>query len=46
MATKDDLQAWVLEALGILGGTGTVIEVSKTIWQIHEDELRRSGDLF
>jgi hypothetical protein len=46
MATKYDLQEWVQEALTILGGRGTVVEVAKQIWKQHEAELRASGDLF
>jgi hypothetical protein len=46
MATKYDLQAWVEDALGFLGGSGTVVEVARVIWDRHEAELRDSGDLF
>jgi hypothetical protein len=44
--TKGDLQALVVEALRALGGSGTVVDVSRFIWERHEEELRRSGDLF
>jgi len=46
MADKNILREWVLEALTQLGGKGTVVDVSKVIWQIHEPDLRSSGDLF
>jgi hypothetical protein len=46
MATKYELRGWVKEALEALGGAGTVVEVSREIWQRHEAELRASGDLF
>ena len=46
MPTRDDLMAWVLEALRANGGKATVIEVAKQIWNRHEDELRDAGDLF
>lgn len=46
MATKYDLQPWVEEALRALGGSGTVVEVARLIWQRHEADLRSSGDLF
>jgi hypothetical protein len=36
----------VLEALNQLGGSGSVVEVSRVVWQIHEPDLRSSGDLF
>jgi hypothetical protein len=37
VATKYDLETWLLEAIRDLG---------ERIWRDHEDELRRSGDLF
>jgi hypothetical protein len=46
MASRADLPEWVLAALETLGGRGTVLEVSKTVWQQREEELRASGDLF
>lgn len=46
MAAKDDLQDWVLQALGELGGSGSIVDVCKHIWEVHERELRNSGDLF
>jgi len=46
MADKKALQSWVLEALQQLNGQGTVVEVSKVVWQLHESDLRASEDLF
>lgn len=46
MATKADLMGWAVEALEQLGGSAGVVDVSRRVWQNHEDELRRSGDLF
>jgi len=46
MATKADLQEWVLEALRTLGGEGHLARVAEHIWVNHEKELRASGDLF
>lgn len=46
MATKQDLEAWVKNALVELGGRGHLIAVAKVIWKKHEQELLRSGDLF
>lgn len=43
---KGDLAAWVLEAVESLGGGGTVVEVSREIWRLHETDLRDAGDLF
>lgn len=46
MATKADLKHWVVEALERLGGSGTVVQVTREVWQRHEHDLRASGDLF
>lgn len=46
MVERDDLKAWVIEALRQLGGTGSIVHVCQRVWQMHEAELRSSGDLF
>ena len=46
MATKHDLQLWVMEALADQGGAATVLEASKRIWETHRKDLSDSGDLF
>lgn len=46
MPTKQDLPDWVLEAVTGLGGSATVVEVAEWIWWHHEEDLRRSGNLF
>lgn len=46
MATKHDLQDWILEALRELGGSGTIVQVCRVVWSRHEDDLRQSDDLF
>jgi hypothetical protein len=46
MATKHDLRRWIIESLADLGGSGSVVEVSKVMWAAHEAELRESGDLY
>ena len=46
MASKDDLTVWLYEALKAQKGHATIVEVCKQIWQKHEDDLRKSGDLF
>lgn len=46
MAAKADLKPWVREAVVARGGSATLIEVARHIWQVHEAELRMSGDLF
>lgn len=46
MVSKDTLSEWVVEALGMLGGSGTVTDVSRTVWELHSEEIQSSGDLF
>ena len=46
MANKNDLMEWCLEALRALGGSAHHIDVAKYVWQVHEQELRQSGELF
>jgi hypothetical protein len=46
VVTKNDLKAWVLDALIALGGSGRIAQIARHIWQHHEKELQASGDLF
>ena len=46
MATKYDLESWIVDALGALSGEGAIPRICEHVWRKHEDELRRSGDLF
>ena len=46
VADKDDLKGWVVDAIRAHGGNARLIEVAKHIWQNHNEELKRSGDLF
>ena len=46
MATKWDLRDWIVEALRRNGGSASVVEVCRDVWQVHEHDLRASGDLF
>jgi len=46
MATRDDLQDWVMQALKSLGGTGSIVQVARHIWVNHSKDLQSSGDLF
>jgi hypothetical protein len=45
MASKEDLQEWVFEAVNEKG-SATLVEVAKHIWKNHETDLKNSGDLF
>jgi hypothetical protein len=46
MVTKHDLHGWIQDALRAHGGGGTVVDVCRYIWDLHERELRGSGNLF
>ena len=45
MATKYDLQDWVIDALEAHGGSAEIVEICKHIWHHHETDLKTSGDL-
>jgi hypothetical protein len=45
MVTREDLQEWVIEALRALGGKARIVDICKYIWEKHESDLRKSGDL-
>lgn len=45
MATREDLQDWVIEVLQKHGGSARVFDVCKYIWDTYENELKRSGRL-
>jgi hypothetical protein len=46
MATKEDLQEWLLEALREMGGSAPIIPICRWVWEHKEPELRASDDLF
>ena len=45
MASRADLRRWVYEALEALGPS-QVPRVAQHIWENHQSELEKSGDLF
>lgn len=46
MATKRDLESWIVEALRDAHAELSVVDVARYIWEHHEAELRESGELF
>mgnify|MGYP001183482576 FL=1 len=36
---------WVEEALKALGGSATILEISRYVWDNHEHDIRNEGDL-
>jgi hypothetical protein len=45
MATREDLEPWLVDALMALGGSGSIVEVCKHVWEHNESELKGSGNL-
>jgi hypothetical protein len=45
MATKHDLQDWLIDALRACGGRGTIVQLAEHIWMHHRADLERSGNL-
>lgn len=43
---RSSMEKCVHEALKRLGGRATVVQVTRDIWQVHEIDLRASGDFF
>ena len=46
MATKSDLEQWVLEAVQACGGEASIVQVAERIWANHARQLEESGPLF
>jgi hypothetical protein len=42
---REIMTEWVVEALRQLGGSGTIIDVSRRVWDRHEPDIREAGDL-
>lgn len=45
MAVRDVLQEWLVEALRSLGGSASVIDVSREVWRRHQQDIENTGDL-
>ena len=46
MAKREDLSDWLMNALKANGGSATIIDVCKYVWDSFGEELGSSGDLF
>ncbi len=44
--TREDLEDIVFQAVASYGGSATLIEVARYVWNKHEADLRKSGNLF
>ena len=40
------LDGWVLDALRSLGGKGTIVAICKWVWDNHQHDLQKQGELF
>jgi hypothetical protein len=47
MATRDDLQTWIVDALNATPRkSGRIVDICKHVWGQHEADLKASVDLF
>ena len=46
MYSRDVLMDWLVEALEDRGGEAHLVQVAESVWERHEEDLRRSGALF
>lgn len=46
MTIRDKMAAWIVSALHAYGGSASVVEVAKYIWENHRKELEEAGDYF
>jgi hypothetical protein len=46
MTARAELVDWVYEAVKAKGGAATIVQVASHIWENHENDLKKSGDLF
>jgi hypothetical protein len=42
---REVMTEWVVEALQQLGGRGTILDISRRVWDRHEPDIRAAGDL-
>ena len=45
-ASRYVLDGWIIEALRWLGGSATIVEMCKRVWERHQSDLQNSGELF
>ena len=42
---RKQITGWVVEALTELGGSASFLDISKYVWEHHEDDIRAIDDL-
>ncbi len=45
MASRQELEEWLVDALNAIGGRGSPVRVCKEIWEQHHGDLQQSGNL-
>jgi hypothetical protein len=43
---RDDFKNWIVLAIRSKGGSASLIEVAKYVWENYKSDLQRSGDMF
>ena len=43
---RNTMTEWVIGAVKELGGSGTILEISKEVWKTHGKEIKEAGDIF
>ena len=43
---RKSMTEWIVEALRELGGSGSVLEICKAVWENHGEEIAHAGDMF
>ena len=42
---REIMKDWVIEALRTLGGQGDIVDICRIVWEQHEEDIRKSGEL-
>ncbi len=42
---REIMADWVLEGLRLLGGRAHILPICKKVWELHENDIRQSGNL-
>ena len=46
MQGRELMKAWVLDALQSLGGSASILDICKSIWERHSTDIQATDDLF
>jgi hypothetical protein len=45
-STREVMESWIVEVLSKSGGSASVVEVARGVWEAHEADLNALGDAF